>query len=303
MQKNFNDFLENITLTEAQMKDAKTKYEGVCGCLDRHFYDSSYNEAHKFLFGSYKHRTCVRPIVPEQDVDVLFKIDKDTYEKYKDNPGGLLQEVRNALKDTYTTTDRIKAWGKVVLVNFAEGKHNVEVLPALEQDDNTFLIPNTENGGSWDVFDPRAQVDAFCSSNKKTQCLTKKLAKMMKTWGRNTKTLDYSSYIMLEDIIKFLNDYYPDGQGDTKFDQIVEEFLTYVHSRLDDTDSRKSHLKTAKTRAANAIEYEKQGKHIEASEEWRKVFGSEFPKSEKNEAKNGCGVFGFKEAPRPWGML
>ena len=153
------------------------------------------------------------------------------------------------------------------------------------------------------MFDPRAQVDAFCASNQKTQCMTKKLAKMMKTWVRNTKTLDYSSYILLEDIIKFLDDYYPNGQGKTNFDQIIGEFLTYVHSRVDDEDPRKSHLKTAKTRASNAIEYEKQGKHIEASEEWRKVFGEEFPKSEKNEAKNNCGVFGFKEAPRPWGML
>ena len=34
MVENFKIFLENITLTDAQMKDAKTKYEGVCGCLE-----------------------------------------------------------------------------------------------------------------------------------------------------------------------------------------------------------------------------------------------------------------------------
>lgn len=303
MVENFNDFLENITLTDAQMKDAKSKYEGVCRCLDRHFYDSGYNESHKYLFGSYKLRTCTRPIIPEQDVDVLFKIDNGTYEKYKNNPSGLLQEVRIALKDTYTTTDRIKAWGKVVLVNFAEGKHNVEVLPALELNDKTFLIPNTENGGRWEIFNPRGQVNDFCKSNEKTQCLTKKMAKMMKMWVRNTKTLDYSSYILVEDIIKFLDDNYSDGQGETQIDQIVSEFLTYVHSRLDDKDARKNHLKTAMARASNAIEFERQGKHIEASEEWRKVFGSEFPKSDKNEAKNSYGVFGFTEAPKPWGTI
>ena len=72
MALKFTKFIENITLTDNQWKDAKTKYEGVCACLDKHFYDSAYNENHKFLFGSYKLRTPVRPIVPEQDVDVLF---------------------------------------------------------------------------------------------------------------------------------------------------------------------------------------------------------------------------------------
>lgn len=32
-----------------------------------------------------------------QDVDVLFKIDDDTYEQYKDNPAGLLQKIRHTL--------------------------------------------------------------------------------------------------------------------------------------------------------------------------------------------------------------
>lgn len=124
MALDYSKFIENITLTAAQWDDAKTKYEGVCACLDKHFYDSDYNEAHKYLFGSYKLKTYVRPIVPDQDVDVLFRIDKDTYDKYKDNPGGLLQKVRCALKAKYTTTDKIKAWGKVVLVQFTDGTHN-----------------------------------------------------------------------------------------------------------------------------------------------------------------------------------
>lgn len=39
MALNFQKFIDNITLTDAQWDDAKKKYEGVCRCLNRHFYD------------------------------------------------------------------------------------------------------------------------------------------------------------------------------------------------------------------------------------------------------------------------
>jgi DNA polymerase sigma len=148
MEENFSIFLDNLKLTQNQREDAKKKYEGVINCMARHFYDRSKNDGDQYLFGSYKTKTAIRPIEGGSDVDVLFKIDKDTYEKYKNNTSGLLQECRNALKDTYSTTEEIHAWGKVVLVKFCDGTHNVEVLPALEKDDSKFCIPNTEDGGA-----------------------------------------------------------------------------------------------------------------------------------------------------------
>lgn len=76
----------------------------------------------KYLFGSYKTKTNVRPLTEDQDVDVLFKIPQSTYDKFdkyeSNGQAALLQEVRNILKEKYTTTDTIKAWGKVVLVQF-----------------------------------------------------------------------------------------------------------------------------------------------------------------------------------------
>lgn len=299
MALNFTKFIENITLTEAQWKDAKTKYEGVCSCLDKHFYDSAYNESHKFLFGSYKLRTCVRPIVPEQDVDVLFRIDYSTYEKYQDNPGGLLQEVRKALKEKYTTTDIIKAWGKVVLIQFSDGTHNVEVLPAYEMESGEFLIPNTENGGSWNIFDPRTSIKSFQDSNQSSNSLTQELTKMIKTWKRNTATLEYKSYRIAEDVTNFVNNIYPDGADAGSYLSVIKNFFTYIFNRISVLDARYSHINTAKTRVEKAYQYEEDGKHIEASEELRKVFGDVFPKEEKNDS-NSRENNSFTTAPSPW---
>ena len=96
----------------------------------------------------------------------------------------MLQEVRGILKEKYTTTDKIKAWGKVVLINFSDGHHNVELLPALELDDKTFKIPNSENGGSWEIFNPREELEKFKISNENTHGLTRNLIKMMKSWAQ-----------------------------------------------------------------------------------------------------------------------
>jgi len=137
----FQDFISGLHLTEEQNNDAKKKYTGVCDLLVlHHFYDRELEDGDKFLFGFYKTKTNIRPLDNGSDVDVLFKISEDKYEQYKDNPEGLLQEVRKALMEKYITTDEIHAWGKVVLVQFSGGHHNVELLPALENEDGTFKI-------------------------------------------------------------------------------------------------------------------------------------------------------------------
>lgn len=293
--------MENITLTKTQWDDAQKKYEGVCGCLDRHFYNSDYMSGHKYLFGSYKLRTCVRPIVPDQDVDVLFKITKEAYDKYKDNPGGLLQDVRSVLKAKYTTTDKIKAWGKVVLVQFSDGTHNVEVLPAYELADGTFKIPNTENGGSWEPFDPRSGVESFQDSNTSSKSLTQELTKIIKAWVRNTTTLEYKSYKVAEDVVEFINSIYPEGSSDNYL-SIIKSFFTYKLARTSSSDAKYSYIYTAKSRAVKAYQYEEGGKHIEASEELINIFGEVFPKADKND-ETSKEKYLFTSAPSPWRAL
>lgn len=298
----FNEFVENITLTPTQREDAKTKYEGVIDCLAKHYYDREHNSNDMFLFGSYKTKTHIRPLSENSDVDVLFRINQDIYDKYKDNPSGLLQDIRKALKETYTTTDKISAWGKVVLVKFADGHHNVEVLPALENEDGAFTIPNTCDGGSWeDDFNPREQVDEFQESNRVTNDTTRSVVKMIKRWACNTSSMNYKSFLIVGDVIDYLSACYPTGKEDNDhWDEIVSGFFTYIKNHKKSHHKEfASHIDTAQSRAIKAVEYRNEGKYIEASEEWRKIFGDLFPKAEKNEEyKTESRV--FQNAPRPW---
>jgi len=279
MEKQFAKFSENIRLTEDQESDAKTKYTGVCKTLHKSYYDNEYDGKTKFLFGSYKTKTNTRPLSKDQDVDVLFKIPEETYKKFKDykrnGPSALLQEIKEILNKTYTTTDEIKGWGKIVLVKLAENKHNVEVLPAFELEDKTFIIPNSENGGSWDDFDPRDQVDTFQSSNDKTNSLTADLTRMMKTWVKNTSSLDYKSYKLLNDIMDFLDEHYKKGSDYSKYHLVIKDCFEYLQDVCD--SSIDSHLTTAFDRAKKAVDFIADNKPKEASLEWRKIFGNEFP--------------------------
>lgn len=277
MKEQFTKFSKKIRLTESQENDAKTKYTNVCKTLHNAYYENDYDGGTKFLFGSYKTKTNTRPLSVDQDVDVLFKIPKETYDRFKEydgnGPSALLQEIRGVLNKTFSTTDKIKGWGKIVLVEFAENKHNIEVLPAFELEDKSFKIPNSESGGSWDDFDPRDQIKIFQASNEETNTLTVDLTRMMKTWVKNTESLDYKSYTLLSDIIKFLDKNYKDGAEYSDYHLVIRDCLKYLKDNGD--DSSDSYLKTALGRAEKAVSFIADNKPKEASLEWKKIFGDD----------------------------
>lgn len=303
MNELFSEFISNITLTPSQQEDALKKYTGVCKKLYHSYYgEGTYDSSKQYLFGSYKTKTNIRPLTESQDVDVLFKIPQSTFDKYdayaSNGQASLLQEVKNILKEKYTTTDTIKAWGKVVLVQFAENHHNVELLPALERTDGTFIIPNSEANGSWEIFNPRAEVDKFTNSNKATQGLTRTLAKMLKAWAHNTSSMNYKSYKRLDDVIAFLRLNYPNGNDNTGYDKIVFDFFDYMRFRC--SEEIKPYIETAFKRAQKALEYKDNGKPKEASEEWIKVFGNEFPVAKENAMREQKESSIIENPARPW---
>ncbi len=304
MKENFKTFASNIQLTKAQRDDAKTKYQNVCKTLYKKYYTGNYDSHKQFLFGSYKTKTNIRPIDEMQDVDVLFKIPKATFEKFdnyeSNGQSALLQEIKDTLKQTYTTTDTIKGWGKVVLVKFSENKHNVELLPAYEQEDGTFLIPNAENGGSWDTFDPRAEVKKFQESNSGTEDtegtngFTAELSRMIKCWIRNTSTLTYKSFMVVNDIIEFLENNYTEGASHDEYPNVLKDFFDFLDKKYD--DDKTSHIETVLNRANNAITHMDNNKPKDASEEWRKIFGDKFPLTKEN-PKSKTRTFSNATAP------
>ena len=280
IQECFEKFYGNIKLTSTQKEDAKTKYEGVCEKLHSHFYpESEYNGNTKLLIGSYGKNTNIRP---PRDVDVLFIMPGDKFDQYDDNESNgqsqLLQDIRDILSEKYTATEEIRAWGKVVLVKFADGTHSVEILPAWENEavDGTFLIPNSENGGAWDEWDPRSEVKRIKDSDSKTG-KTKALIRMVKKWTENC-TISVKSYQIESAVV----DFFSASSSEGSYSEILPQFFNYFLSIAKDV-GMKSYLKTVKNRAEKAVGLEGEGKLEEAVEEWKKIFGDDFPTIENAE--------------------
>ena len=269
--------MANILLTSKQREDAKKKYSGVCKKLhDRYYPKTKYNGSTKLLIGSYGKHTNIRP---PRDVDVLFIMPNGKFHQYDDNKANgqsqLLQDIKKILSEKYSTTDKIKAWGKVVLVQFANGTHNIELLPAWEKADGKFIIPNTENGGYWETWDPRTEIKKIDDSDKKTNGKTRALIRMIKKWSENC-SVKLKSFQIEEKVVSF----FTSNDSDKEYPIIVRDFFEYFYNLADQT--AKSHLKTAYNRACKACDLDNGGKIKKASEEWKKVFGDNFPSVESS---------------------
>jgi len=280
IQQQFEQFYENIKLTPSQREDAKKKYDGVCKKLHDYYYPKlEYTGATKLLIGSYGKHTNIRP---PRDVDVLFIMPDEKFDQYNDSESNgqsqLLQDIKAILSEKYSTTDKIKGWGKVVLIQFSDGTHNVELLPAWERSNGKFTIPNTEKGGYWEVLDPRAEIQKIDDSDKDTEGKTRALIRMIKKWSENC-TVKLKSFQIEKRVLDFLGGY---EHKDKSYSILVRDFFNYFSSSPD--DELKSHLETALNRANKACNFESEGKLDKATQEWKKIFGDDFPSSEEKDA-------------------
>ena len=248
----------------------------MCKKIHDNFYeDLEYNGDTKFLFGSYKNKTNIIPFTEDQDVDVLIKLPYEIfkqYDWYESNwQWALLQKMREILKEKYPTTEWIKAWWKVVLIKFSDNTHNIELLPAFEQEDKSFLIPDSENQ-EWVSFNPRKQIDIFKNSNKETSWLTASLIRMIKSWRNNNSTLQLKSYTIEKYVINFLEDY--DYEEKDKI-EIIYNFFIFMKENCN--KEQESFIESAIWNLDKTFEYIKNDKEKKALEELWKIFWWKFP--------------------------
>lgn len=272
IEEQFEKFYENIKLTQAQREDAKRKYDGVCGKLHSYYYpDTTYDGNTRFLIGSYGKKTHIRPA---RDIDVIFIMPPEKFSQYNDNNSNcqsqLLQDVKAILEEKYKNTP-ISAFGKVVVLEFADPQHKVEVQPAWENENGTFTIPNSENGGSWEIVDPRAEIKRIQDSDEQTG-KTKKLIRTTKKWSELC-TAPVKSFAIENKVLEFFSS----NNTDNRFAITVRDFFSYFYNSASD-ESLRSHLNTALSRAKKACTFEDEQKLDEATEEWKKILGDDFPK-------------------------
>lgn len=282
MNEHFELLHERLKLTPNQRSDVKRKYDGVSKSLYKEFYEGDYDSRTRLIIGSHGKNTEGR--YPIRDIDLIFKISKEDIDRYQsygqdsNGPSALLQRARKQLQTTYPNTSEIKSWGKVVLVAFGDGQHDVEVMPCFEEEDGKFTIPNTEGNGTWDTFDPREEIRAVASSQQETG-ITRQMIRIAKRW-RSKNNVRIKSYQIEFFCISFLSLNYMNSKS---WSQLFEEFFVWLELQSDDYEKDAlSKVQSAMNRSKKARDFELKENFSESCKEWRKVFGRQFPLYDKN---------------------
>ncbi len=283
----FDSLLANLTLTESQRSDGQTKHRGVRSCLNQYYYGISSGTANSRLVGSWGKDTQVRP---PRDIDVLYELPSSVYYRIEKLAGNkqsqLLQEVKNVLLATYSTT-KMKADGQVVCVSF--GSYDVELVPAFLLDNGKYYICDTNGGGRYTTTDPVAETKAVSDSNDSTRGNTRDLIRVMKCW-QGFCSVPIKSFWLELTAMDFLSGWPSKGNSSTWYDWMTRDYLKYLVGKANGYvvvpgtseyicigQDWKSKAESAYARAVKATEYEAAGKIRDAGLEWQKVFGNDTP--------------------------
>ncbi|QUD89851.1 SMODS domain-containing nucleotidyltransferase [Phenylobacterium montanum] len=286
----FTKFLENIQLTDVQVSNGKASREAVVGTLNSTYYGSTSNTNNSVYVGSWAKFTRIRP---PRDVDVLYDLPKAVYDRFQLRTGNrqsqLLQEVKAVLLAAYPNT-LIRGDGPIVIVPFAT--FSVEVIPSFKLTDGKSWVCLTEGGGRYKTADYAAEASYIADSDTATNGKTRHLVRMMKRWQAECSVPIKSFHIELTSAL-FLANWVHKGESRSYYDCMVRDYLAYLVSRANGHvyapgtgeqmalgEAWLSRAKTALDRATKACTHELTPAPAWACEEWRKIFGADYPSND-----------------------
>ncbi len=173
IQGGFEQLRANLEITGLQSSTVSTRQTNVRDAVERGF-----KVLTSFLAGSYARSTMIGPL-KGADVDIFVVLDPKYHSE--NTPAGLLQKVRDALKQTYPTTPSISPNGQAVTITFTD--FQVDVVPAFYRIGGGYLIPNSNTGG-WIATDPTVHATVLTEANKAHNGDLVPLVKMIRGWNR-----------------------------------------------------------------------------------------------------------------------
>lgn len=284
----FEKFLANTTTTSADHEDATRKVNTVAKKLhEKYYFFRSYNGSTVKVIGSYGKGTQRRP---PRDVDILFILPEGVYRRFDQYSGNgqsaLLQECKSVLLKRYPTTD-VRGDGQVVVVPFSDG-HSVEVLPGWKRPDGKYTVPNTHDGGSWQVVDHDAEIAYVENSDIRSKGNTRNLIGMMKAWQDNCNVPIKSLALELR-AVNFLETWEHYDKDAHYYDWMVRDFFAELIGKRNGTciipgtedkyhygNAWLSRAESAHGRAVKACELESKKSERAATVEWQKIFGDRY---------------------------
>ena len=277
----FQEFLQNLAIDNRE-KISK-RYGEITKVLNIKYRNTESTTSNSLQVGSYGRFTAIKSI---SDLDMVYILPWSEYERFKNNrQSALLQEVKNQISVRYPTT-KMRGDGQVVVVSFTN--YQIEVLPAFENADGSFLYPDTNNGGSWKTTKPRLEIKAITNLHHAKNQNLKTLCKMIRSW-KNYHGVAMGGLLIDSVAYNFLNSTtYYDDKSFIYYDYLIRDFFKYL-SELQNTNhifapgsNQKVYIKKKiQTRAKKAytlvLEAIEAQKNSNPNQKWKRIFGRNFP--------------------------
>lgn len=295
LKDDFQTFISN--LEPNNIGDMKTTVGEIAKKLNNHYYSLTGDKvSHIYIVGSVGRGTSINGA---SDLDIIFDLPSSKYKQYDEyesnGQSALLQEVRTVLKTRYTNTD-ISGDGQVVVIKF--NKYTVELVPGFKQSDDSFKYPDTNNGGSWKITKPLAEIEESKRTIDDTDSNFKYIANMLRAW-KNKQGFKFGGLLIDTLTYNFLNSK-PEYRniGFDKYLDMTKELFNYLkelnkeqsywyalgsNQQVYNCDNGKFVIKAKKThkKIENLTE-----ESSNINEKLREVFGTDFPKKVVEEAKS-----------------
>jgi predicted nucleotidyltransferase len=289
VSEHFETFCTNLRMEPEVVENIQNRYHQITKRINIDYYNSSSEIAHSLYVGSYGRGTGIWT----SDIDMIVQLPYGTYCKFDNYFGNgqsaLLQEVKNCLQKTYSTSF-VKGDGQVVCINFKDGI-NFEIVPAFGNKDGSYTYPDANAGGSWKKTEPKKEMDAINFCNNMTNRNLKHLCRMVRSWKENNN-VDMSGILIDTLAYKFINDWQYKDKSYLYYDYISRDFFNYLQNIPSDQDywwapgsnryvwkngEFQYKSKLAYNKSLEAINYETNGMSYSAKQKWREIYGSKFP--------------------------
>ena len=286
----FRGFCSNL-----QVGDRGTisvRYKTITRRLNTDFWNTTSDTAHSLYVGSYGRNTAIHGF---SDLDMVFELPSYLYNRYSDYLGNgqsaLLQTVRNSLQKTYPTSE-IGGDGQIVVISFRD-EITFEIVPVFGNIDGSYTHPDSNQGGSWKLTNPRAEIEAVRNRNISCNGNLIQLCRMMRAWKRKWSVpiggllVDTLAYQFVQNWSYRKHSYlYYDYMCRDFFDFLRIQDRTQAYWRAPGSGQYvygKDLFQWKATRcyniASQAIDHEQTTPKQEwsAKQKWREIFGTSFP--------------------------
>ena len=281
--------------TNIQVQDGgtiSTRYKAITRRLNTDFWNTTSDTSHSLYVGSYGRNTAIQGF---SDLDMIFRLPDSMYKQYDQYKGNgqsaLLQTVKNSIAKTYSTTV-IGADGQVIEVSFTNGI-TFEIVPAFINTADSYTYPDSNDGGCWQVTNPKPEIEAIRTRNNDCNNNLVPLCRMMRAW-KAKKSVPMGGLLIDTLAYQFIDDWEYKDKSYLYYDYMCRDFFLFMANQPEDKEYwrapgsnqyvySKGPFRWKAKRCYNisleAIKHEQADPKREwsAKQKWRDIFGNSFP--------------------------